>query len=164
MTETATPTADTPEYRQQLLGGPQRIALLTGVGGAIAFVAISVAIALGTSEDAIKAKDAPAPVQQILLSYLTGFSVWVSIGIGSLFFLLVQYVTGGRWGILLRRPLEANSKTLVLGLVLFVPVAVSMFAGENSIYWWARHAAHERHDEPAVESGKAEGKKDTQPK
>jgi hypothetical protein len=63
------------------------------------------------------------------------------------FFLAIQYVTGGRWGILLRRPLEANSKTLVFGLVLFIPVAYAMFAGENSIYWWARHAAHEHHEE-----------------
>ena len=167
MTETpATPTADTPEYRQQLLGGPQKVALLVGVAGAIAFAVLGAAIAATTGDDAVRDHEAPAPAQQLLLSYLTGFSVWVSIGIGSVFFLLVQYVTGGRWGILLRRPLEANAKTLVLGLVLFVPVVVSMFMGENSIYWWARHAAHHQHDDhgTAEPAGKAEAKQDQAPK
>ena len=51
---------------------------------------------------------------------------------------MIQYVTGGRWGILLRRPLEASSKTIVLGFVLFIPIVISMFMGQNSIYWWAR--------------------------
>ncbi len=156
-----TPTSDTPEYRQQLLGGPQKLALLTGIAGAIAFLVLSLAITFGTNEEAVKKGEAPAPIQQVLLSYLTGFTVWVSIGIGSTFFLMIQYVTGGRWGILLRRPLEANSKTLVFGLILFIPVAVSMTLGENSIYWWARHAAHAEHGhEHKVSAEKGEGEGD----
>ncbi len=155
MTETSTtPTVDTPEYRQQLFAGPQKIALLVGVAGTILFVVMGLVVAMTTSDDAVKDHEAPAPIQQIMLSYLTGFSVWVSIGIGSVFFLLIQYVTGGRWGILLRRPLEAGSKTLLIALVFFFPIAVSMFSGKDSIYWWARHAAH-HDDEHATEGGAA---------
>ena len=93
-----------------------------------------------------------ARIAQFFLSFLTGFEFWVLVGLGSVFFLCVQYVTGGRWGILLRRSLEANCKTLfMLGIPLYLLLAANMFMGENSIYWWARDAATGHHEpEPAV--------------
>jgi hypothetical protein len=140
-----TAVSDTPEYRNQYLGGPQKLALLAGVGGTIAFLILA-AIYFGAEEDK------SARIQQPFLSFLTGFMFWALIGLGSIFFLCVQYVTGGRWGILLRRPLEASSRTLFLvSAPLFLVVAVSMFMGENSIYWWARHGAHHTVDHPTVE-------------
>ena len=131
---------DTPEYRQQLLGGPQRTALLIGIVGAIVFLVLFGIIRGATSyEFAIK---------QAFLSYLTGFVFWMLIGFGSVFFLMIQYLTGGRWGILLRRPLEANAKTIpILGFALFVPVAITMGWGKGSIYWWSEHHEHMRHGE-----------------
>lgn len=139
------PVADTPEHRAGLLAGPQRLALLTGVGGLIAFAVLAGLYA--TTAPAPASEDDTGPVRQVFLSYLTGFVFWTLIGLGSVFFLCVQYVTGGRWGILLRRPLEANAKLLpTLGAVLFIPIAVNMFMGENSIFWWARHAAHVHHE------------------
>ena len=81
----------------------------------------------------------------MFLSFLTGFTFWMIVGLGSVFFLCVQYVTGGRWGILLRRPLEANARNIcTVGFLLFVPVAISMAMGKNSIYWWARAEARAR--------------------
>ena len=71
-----------------------------------------------------------------------------SSGSGSVFFLCVQYVTGGRWGILLRRPLEANCQDAVHCSACRCSSwsRITMFMGENSIYWWARprrqHRAH----------------------
>lgn len=133
--------ADTPEYRAGLLAGPQRLALLIGVGGLIAFAVLAGLYV--TTAPAEAGEDDAGRLPQVFLSYLTGFVFWTLIGLGSVFFLMVQYVTGGRWGILLRRPLEANAKLLpTLGALLFVPVAVNMFMGDNSIYWWARHVAH----------------------
>lgn len=154
-----TAVSDTPEYRNQYLSGPQKLALLAGVGGFIAFLLLAgiyfaVAPTKGDSEEETKALEA-ARIQQPFLSFLTGFMFWALMGLGSIFFLLVQYVTGGRWGILLRRPLEANCRTLFLvGAPLFLVVAVSMFMGENSIYWWARHGAHHPVDHPTVEGAK----------
>ena len=34
---------------------------------------------------------------------------------------MLQYVSGGKWGLLLRRPLEAMTRTLPLVALLFVP-------------------------------------------
>jgi hypothetical protein len=46
---------------------------------------------------------------------------------------MVQYLTGGKWGLLVRRPLEAMSRTLPLVFVFFLPVGI--FA--KKLYLWA---------------------------
>jgi hypothetical protein len=132
------PNGDTPEYREQLLGGPQRTALMVGLVGAIVFLVLAGWIFTQVPKE--------MAWKQAFLSYLTGFVFWMLIGFGSVFFLMIQYVTGGRWGILLRRPLEANGRTIfVLGFILFVPVAINMNMGGSSIYWWSEHYEHMRH-------------------
>src|SRR5262249_54421223 len=51
-------------------------------------------------------------------SYLVGFQFVLGLGLGSLALLMLQYVTGGTWGWLLRRPLEAATRTVpVLALM-----------------------------------------------
>jgi hypothetical protein len=143
---TTTANGDTPEHRQQMLGGAQRAALLVGFVGLVAFLILA-AIYYSVAPAAKHDGDAGG-IEQAFLSFLTGFMFWTLIGLGSVFFLLVQYVTGGRWGILLRRPLEANCRTLFLvSLPLFLVVAGTMLMGERSIYWWARHVAHVHHGE-----------------
>jgi hypothetical protein len=38
--------------------------------------------------------------------------------------LMLQYVTGGKWGLILRRPIEAMSRTLPLVALMFIPIVV----------------------------------------
>ena len=37
---------------------------------------------------------------------------------------MLQYVSGGKWGLLLRRPLEAMTRTLPLVALMLVPMLV----------------------------------------
>ena len=46
----------------------------------------------------------------------------------------VQYCTGGKWGLLLRRPLEAMTRTLPLVFVYWVVAALEM----KKLYLWAQ--------------------------
>jgi hypothetical protein len=46
---------------------------------------------------------------------------------------MIQHVTGGTWGYILRRPLEAGTRTLPLLALLFVPLAF----GLGDLYDWA---------------------------
>src|SRR5437763_1309264 len=64
--------------------------------------------------------------------YLVGFIFWTGITVGSLALLMLQHLTGGAWGLVIRRTLEAATRTLPLMLLLFVPVAI----GLKSIYPW----------------------------
>src|SRR5580698_9479423 len=55
--------------------------------------------------------------------------------IGGLALLMVQYCSGGKWGLLLRRPLEAMSRTLPLIIIYFLGLA----AGMKRLYLWAQY-------------------------
>ena len=53
---------------------------------------------------------------------------------GGLVLLMLQYVSGGKWGLLLRRPLEAMSRTLPLVALMFIPILLLM----KHLYLWAK--------------------------
>src|SRR2546421_5869951 len=69
---------------------------------------------------------------QFFHSYLVGFIFWVGITLGSLALLMLQHLTGGAWGLVLRRSLEAATRTLPLMLILFLPILF----GLKQIYPW----------------------------
>lgn len=68
-----------------------------------------------------------------LRGWLLGFIFWGGIGIGSIGILLLQYLTGGAWGVVIRRVAEAGSRTLPIVVLLFLPLVF----GVHSIYDWA---------------------------
>jgi hypothetical protein len=74
-------------------------------------------------------------------SWLVAFNLVAGVALGALVVLMLQYQTGGTWGFILRRPLEASTRTLPLVAVLFVPLAF----GLDQLYAWAQPARVE-HD------------------
>jgi hypothetical protein len=70
--------------------------------------------------------------KQFFHSYLVGFIFWTGITLGSLALLMLQHLTGGVWGLVIRRALEAATRTLPLILILFIPIIV----GLKLIYPW----------------------------
>jgi len=59
-------------------------------------------------------------------SYLFAFLFVLGLSLGSLGLLMLQHLTGGHWGILIRRPLESASRVLWLVAVLFIPIVPGM--------------------------------------
>lgn len=72
--------------------------------------------------------------EQGLRSWLLGFIFWGGIGLGSLGVLMLQYLTGGAWGLVIRRILEAATRTLPLIILLFIPIALGVWYGK--FYEW----------------------------
>src|SRR5687768_3455693 len=70
--------------------------------------------------------------EQALRSWLLGFIMWAGIGIGAIGILLLQYLTGGAWGVVIRRTVEAASRTLPIIIILFLPLAF----GITRLYEW----------------------------
>jgi len=77
-------------------------------------------------------------------SYLLGFLVVLGLSLGSLGLLMLQHLTGGHWGILIRRPLESATRVLWLVAVFFLPLATwgmqylyktHVVSGETRIGW-----------------------------
>ncbi len=71
--------------------------------------------------------------EDALRGWLLGFIFWAGIAIGGLGILLLQYVTGGAWGIVIRRVAEACARTIPFVALLFVPIAVGVY----KLYEWA---------------------------
>ena len=69
---------------------------------------------------------------QFFHGYLVGFIFWIGISVGSLALLMLQHLTGGAWGLVIRRVLEAATRTLPLMLLLFIPIVI----GLKHIYPW----------------------------
>jgi NADH:ubiquinone oxidoreductase subunit 3 (subunit A) len=72
--------------------------------------------------------------EQAYRSWLLGFIFWGGIGIGSLGILMLQYLTGGAWGVVVRRFVEAGSRTIPLLAILFMPIMWGMMT--NHLYTW----------------------------
>jgi len=70
----------------------------------------------------------------LLRAWTLGTIVTWGLTVGGLALLMVQYCSGGKWGLLLRRPFEAMSRTLPLVFVYWVVVAIFM----KRLYLWAQ--------------------------
>ena len=80
--------------------------------------------------------------KQVLQAYLVGWTFWTGIAVGSIALLMLQHLTGGGWGLVIRRSLEAATRTLPYMAVLFVPVIL----GAHYIYHhWLDPAELEKH-------------------
>lgn len=81
---------------------------------------------------------------QFFHSYVFAFCFWVGLSVGSLALLMLQHLSGGGWGLVIRRILEAATQTLPLMVLLFVPIVL----GAHWIYSWTHEEEMIRH--PAV--------------
>lgn len=71
---------------------------------------------------------------QFLQSYLIAYLFWIGISLGSLALLMVQYLSGGAWGLVARRVFEAGTRTLPLMALLFIPIALNL----KTLFKWAK--------------------------
>lgn len=70
---------------------------------------------------------------QFFRSYLWSYTFYVGLTLGCLALMMLQYLTGGAWGMVIRRLCEAAVRTLPLLAVLFIPIAI----GIPRLYVWA---------------------------
>ena len=80
-------------------------------------------------------------LERFFEAYLVAYTFWTGIALGSLALLMVQHLTGGAWGVVIRRPLEAAAQTLPFMAVLFIPIVLGM----GHLYHWS-HAEAVAHD------------------
>lgn len=101
-------------------------------------------------------------VRRFAFSWLFAFAAVMTMTMGTMFFVLIQHLTGANWSVTVRRTAEffASSGSYVLPL-LFVPVITMA----STLYpWWdnaeSAHAAHAQHHSAEVvqtEGGGDEG-------
>jgi hypothetical protein len=70
-------------------------------------------------------------------AYLIAYSLWLGLALGCLGLAMIQFLTGGRWGLVTRRVFEAGAATAPLMAVLFLPVLI----GLPTLYEWTHAEA-----------------------
>jgi hypothetical protein len=93
----------------------------------LVFSAIAAGLAFGDGPNGLG-------LDHVVRGWLLGLVLTFSFSVGGLALLMVQYVSGGKWGLLLRRPLEAMSRTLPLVFVYWLGVVIFM----KRLYLWAQ--------------------------
>src|SRR5215218_8451597 len=103
----------------------QSLALYTGIAGVLV-----TALALLIDPD------------YFFRAWLVGWVYWVGVALGCLALSLLHHLTHGDWGIVLRRVMEAATRTLPWMLLLFFPLVF----GLKELYVWARPAEVKAHE------------------
>jgi hypothetical protein len=71
-------------------------------------------------------------LERFYQAYLVAYTFWLGVALGSMALLMVQHLSGGAWGIVMRRPLEAAASTIPAMAVLFLPI----IPGMHDLYHW----------------------------
>ena len=95
------------------------------------------ALAAGVVALAACALGAFAAPAAFFRGYLFGFVFFAGLALGCMAIVMLHSLTGGAWGVPIRRLLEAGTRTLPLLAVLFLPIAL----GLRHLYPWARPEA-----------------------
>jgi hypothetical protein len=77
---------------------------------------------------------------QFSFSYLVAYVFWLSIALGGLFFVLVQFAARAGWSVVVRRVAEFAMVALPAFIVLFIPVYLGM---SDLYYHWYDPAQHD---------------------
>src|SRR5918994_2843429 len=83
----------------------------------------------------------PGNPKQFCFSWLVSFLFFLSLALGALFFVLIQYAAQGGWGVVLRRIGETVFSTIPVMAVLFIP----LLFGLHDLFEWT-HADAVEHD------------------
>ena len=94
----------------------------------------NIAIGLGVVGAAASAVGMNTNHAIVAQSYLIAFIFWTGITVGSLAVLMLQYLSGGGWGLFARRVLEASARTWPILVLFFIPIAMNL----GALYPWAR--------------------------
>ena len=100
------------------------------------------ALRVGLAGSALCAAGATLNLEQFLQSYLLGYLFWIGIVLGSFGLIMLHHLSGGGWGFVIRRCLEASTRTLPLMALLILPLLAHL----PDLYLWARPEAL-AHDE-----------------
>jgi hypothetical protein len=108
----------------ELKGLQQRLLIAAAIGAVLS--------ALGLLLDAT----------QFLQSYLMAYMLWLGVTLGCLALGMIHQLSGGAWGVLIRRPIGAATRVLPVMTLLFLPIAL----GLSKMYPWT-NADLVAHDE-----------------
>ena len=121
----AAPTPPKEEYFQYRNLGPTFFGLI--VCGALALILCLVAFFIGEED-------------QLLYSWLFAFSVFFTLSLGSLFWVILHHAVDAEWSVVVRRVLENGAASFYYIWLFFIPIGL----GVATLYtWWTIDPGHD---------------------
>ncbi len=114
---------------------PRKIALIAAVAGLVG--AVVVAMVQGDW-------------RLLQFSWLYGCVYFLTLGLGALFFVLLQHVTRSGWSVVVRRLAENVMSALPVVGLLLLPLVVLTLMGNGDLYMWADLEALANHPDEAI--------------
>lgn len=93
------------------------------------------ALIVGVIASVISVAGAFFQPSQFFHSYLFAYVFWIGLSLGSMAIYLIHAMTGGGWGAVIRRILEASTRVLPLMGLLFLPIVLAVATGR--LYIWS---------------------------
>ena len=126
--------ADTSRDLVQLGDAGRGLASFAGVAG---IVALAASFVLALFDD-----------EAFLRAYVTNYAFLASLGLGALFFVILQHLTRAGWSVVVRRLAEDVTAIFPLLAILAIPIVVAMLLGfdvVHRVYPWTdpEHVAHD---------------------
>jgi hypothetical protein len=109
-------TFDASTYMLTQRGNFGRNALIVGLAGLVL-------AAVGSAVD----------TPRFFNAYLMAFTFWMTLSLGSLFFVMLHHLVGATWSIVIRRLAESLMATIPYMAILFIPILF----GLHHIYSWS---------------------------
>ena len=101
--------------------GGEGLSGVTRIGGILGAIGVLGSWALSSADPA-----------QFYFSWLVAYLYFLSIALGSLFFVLILFVSHAGWGVAIRRVVENTMATLPVFALLFVPIWI----GRHHLFVW----------------------------
>lgn len=118
-------------------------AKLMGTAGGIGALALAASLFLGFTGDK----------SQFMHSYLTAYAWILSIGLGALWWVVLQHLVNAKWSTVVRRVGEILASTMPMLALLSLPIVIPTLMGDTTLYIWAdsgkMHADHLLHKKAA---------------
>lgn len=111
---------------------------LSGVSYLVGIVALVAAVALGYFSGPYGTNsELGTGMVRLQYAYLLGFMFFLTLTLGGLFFTMALYITGAKWGIVIRRIPELVARNAPVMAILSLPIIIPLLWGSHALYEWS---------------------------
>lgn len=102
------------------------------------YTAAFIAGAVGLVLALLGAMFAEDGIRRFAFSYVIAFAFVLSLSLGSMLFVLIQFMWRAGWSVVVRRPAEVLAANIPTVAVLFAPILVFVILNNGELYPWAQ--------------------------
>ncbi|HEV7282914.1 MAG TPA: quinol:cytochrome C oxidoreductase [Pirellulaceae bacterium] len=124
------------DERTQLASQPAIAFGAIGLAALIVLIGAALSFSGGEAIDLGEGRFSRTSLSDFMASYLINFWFLLTLGLGGLFFTMVQHLTRAGWSATVRRTAEFLAASLIPTSLLFIPIAIVVLMRDGTLYPW----------------------------